>query len=70
MDAKTVAEIGYCGLMMASEVISPTQPQIFHPSAGILGIPEAIILHLFGLETVEILTLNKFYPDSASPNYN
>jgi len=23
---------------MASEVISPIQPQIFHPSAGILGI--------------------------------
>jgi hypothetical protein len=38
--------------MMASEVISLIQPQIFYPSAGILGIPEAWVLHLFGLKTI------------------
>jgi hypothetical protein len=54
--------------MGATEAISPIQPQIFQASAGILGIPEAIILHLFGLKTIEPLNTNRFYPYSASPN--
>jgi hypothetical protein len=39
----------------------------FPPKCRHFGHPFAIILHLFGLKTIETLALNRFYPYSASP---
>jgi hypothetical protein len=53
--------------MMALEVISQIQLQIFPPSAGIVGIPEARVLHFLWPKKIETLTLSGFYSYSASP---
>jgi hypothetical protein len=41
--------------MGASEVDPQINPTIFSQNAGILSIPEAILLKLFGLKTIEPL---------------
>jgi hypothetical protein len=56
--------------MMASEEICSDSTPDFPPKCRHFGTLNTIILHLFGLKTIETLTINRFYPYSASPTYN